>query len=50
MANVGEHPKTPRMRDGLVRLKPGGAFGSHVFEVTERPLEWLTDRTVYASR
>jgi hypothetical protein len=26
----------PRVRDGLVRLKPGGAFGSHVFEGTNR--------------
>jgi hypothetical protein len=39
MANVGEHPKTPRMRDGLVRLKPGGACGSHVFEWLSGQLE-----------
>ena len=31
----------PRVRDGLVRLKPGGAFGSHVFKGTKRPTRTL---------
>ena len=26
----------PRVRDGLVRPKPSGAFGSHVFKETKR--------------